>query len=157
MWTNAYSVEDVGEFLKDARKEEGITQAQMAKKLGFSPVTLSALETGKNVSSQKIELYLQMLGYRIVIVPKSAKVKVSELGCSTSTWEDRMLGPFRKTGKGPVSRTSPKSSGITWDPRSCRFPSPLRKNLSASRKPQAGSTAFYLKDHAAMQSARTWG
>ena len=33
MWTNAYSVEDVGEFLKDARKEEGITQAQMAKKL----------------------------------------------------------------------------------------------------------------------------
>ena len=78
MWTNAYSVEDVGEFLKDARKEEGITQAQMAKKLGFSPVTLSALEKGKNVSSQKIELYLQMLGYRIVIVPKSAKVKVSE-------------------------------------------------------------------------------
>ena len=78
MWTNAYSVEDVGEFLKDARKEEGITQAQMAKKLGFSPVTLSALETGKNVSSQKIELDLQRLGYRIVIVPKSAKVKVSE-------------------------------------------------------------------------------
>ena len=78
MWTNAYSVEDVGEFLKDARKEKGITQAQMAKKLGFSPVTLSALETVKNVSSQKIELYLQMLGYRIVIVPKSAKVEVSE-------------------------------------------------------------------------------
>lgn len=78
MWTNAYSVEDVGEFLKDARKEKGITQAQMAKKLGFSPVTLSALETGKNVSSQKIELYLQMLGYRIVIVPKSAKVEVAE-------------------------------------------------------------------------------
>lgn len=78
MWTNAYSLEDVGEFLSEARKSKGITQVRMAKKLGFSPVTLSALETGKNVSSQKVERYLQMLGYRVVIVPKSADVKVSE-------------------------------------------------------------------------------
>lgn len=78
MWTNAYSLEDVGEFLSEARKNKGITQVQMAKKLGFSPVTLSALETGKNVSGQKVERYLQMLGYRVVIVPKSADVKVSE-------------------------------------------------------------------------------
>lgn len=39
---------------------------------------LFALETGKNVSGQKIERYLQMLGYRTVIVPKSASVEVSE-------------------------------------------------------------------------------
>ncbi len=50
----------------------------MAKKLGFSTVTLSALETGKNVSSAKVETYLQMLGYRMVIVPKTAQVEVSE-------------------------------------------------------------------------------
>lgn len=78
MWTNAYSIEDLGEFLQEARKEKGITQKQMAEILNFSPVTLSALETGKNVSANKIELYLQMLGYRIVVVPKTAEVEVTE-------------------------------------------------------------------------------
>lgn len=78
MWTNAYSLEDVGEFLQQARKEQGITQKEMAQTLGFSPVTLSALETGKNVSAAKIERYLQMLGYRTVIVPKAAKVEVRQ-------------------------------------------------------------------------------
>lgn len=78
MWTNAYSLEDVGEFLKEARRERGLTQVQMAEKLGFSPVTLSALETGKNVSGKKVERYLQMLGYRTVIVPKTANIEVRE-------------------------------------------------------------------------------
>ncbi len=78
MWTNAYSNEDIGQFLSEARKMRGITQAQMAEKLGFSPVTLSALETGKNVSTVKVEKYLQMLGFRVVIVPKSASVSVQE-------------------------------------------------------------------------------
>lgn len=78
MWTNAYSLEDLGRFLQEARRERGITQKQMAGKLGFSPVTLSALETGKNVSAAKAERYLQMLGFRIVIVPKTADVEVRE-------------------------------------------------------------------------------
>ena len=78
MWTNAFSYEAVGEFLREARKSRGITQAEMAKRLGFSPVTLSALETGKNVSADKVERYLQMLGFRLVIVPKTATVEVHE-------------------------------------------------------------------------------
>lgn len=78
MWTNAYSFEGVGEFLKETRRERGITQAEMAKMLGFSPVTLSALETGKSVSTEKVERYLQILGYRMVIAPKAAKVEVTE-------------------------------------------------------------------------------
>ncbi len=78
MWSNVYSREGLGEFLQEARQERGISQKQMAEKLGFSPVTLSALENGKNVSAAKIELYLQRLGYRMVIVPKSAAVEVHE-------------------------------------------------------------------------------
>ena len=78
MWTNAYSCKAVGEFLRDARKAKGVTQAEMAKTLGFSSVTLSALENGKNVSADKIERYLQMLGFRVVIVPKDAEVEVRE-------------------------------------------------------------------------------
>jgi transcriptional regulator with XRE-family HTH domain len=80
MWTNAYGLDMVGEFLQEARKERGITQKQMAETLGFSSVTLSALETGKNVSAAKVERYLQMMGFRIVIVPKTADVVVKEHG-----------------------------------------------------------------------------
>ena len=50
----------------------------MARKLGFSSVTLSALETGKNVSAVKVDRYLQQLGFRMVIVPKGADVEVAE-------------------------------------------------------------------------------
>lgn len=78
MWSNVYSRDGLGEFLQEARREQGINQKQMAKKLGFSPVTLSALETGKNVSVSKVELYLQRLGFRVVVVPKSATVEVHE-------------------------------------------------------------------------------
>ena len=78
MWTNAYSYEDIGEFLREARRDRGITQVEMAKKLGFSSVTLSALETGKNVSAAKVDRYLQQLVFRMVIVPKGADVKVTE-------------------------------------------------------------------------------
>lgn len=35
MWTNAFSFVEIGAFLKEARKEKGITQAEMAKELGF--------------------------------------------------------------------------------------------------------------------------
>ncbi len=78
MWTNAFSCEQLGEFLRDARRERGITQRQMAERLRTSPVTLSALENGKNVSAEKVERYLQTLGFRIVVVPKSASVEVRE-------------------------------------------------------------------------------
>ncbi len=78
MWTNAYSYEDIGEFLREARRERGITQVEMANILGCSSVTLSALETGKNVSAVKVDRYLQQLGFRMVIVPKGADVKVTE-------------------------------------------------------------------------------
>ena len=78
MWTNAYSYEDIGEFLREARRARGITQVEMARKLGFSSVTLSALETGKNVSAIKVDRYLQQLGFRMVIVPKGADVEVTE-------------------------------------------------------------------------------
>lgn len=78
MWTNAYSREDLGAFLQEVRKEQGISQKEMAEQLGFSTVTLSALETGKNVSYDKIDRYLQLLGLRLVVVPKTASVEVHE-------------------------------------------------------------------------------
>ena len=53
-------------------------QEEFAQKLGVSHTTLSNLEQGKNTSTKTLELALQLLGFRLVIVPKSATVRVTE-------------------------------------------------------------------------------
>lgn len=78
MWTNSYSMEQTGEFIQEARRAKGITQAAFAQDLGVSHTTLSNLEQGKNTSTHTLELALQRLGLRLVIVPKTAHVSVTE-------------------------------------------------------------------------------
>lgn len=79
-WTNSYSLEQTGAFLKRVRREKGYTQEQFARKLGVSHATLSALENGSGVSAATLEKAMQYLGLRVVIVPRSAQVSVVEEG-----------------------------------------------------------------------------
>ena len=78
MWTNSYTLEQTGEFLRDVRRAKGKRQDVFARELGVSHTTLSNLEQGKNTSTRTLELALQRLGLRLVIVPKSADVSVTE-------------------------------------------------------------------------------
>lgn len=78
MWTNSYTLEQTGEFLRDVRRARGIRQDEFARQLGVSHTTLSNLEQGKNTSTKTLERALQYLGLRVVIVPKGARVSVSE-------------------------------------------------------------------------------
>lgn len=79
-WTNSYSLEQTGDFFKRVRKEKGYTQQQFAERLGVSHATLSALENGGSVSTKTFEKAWQRLGLRLVLVPKSAMVRVTEEG-----------------------------------------------------------------------------
>ena len=79
-WTNSYSLEQTGEFLKQLRKEKGFTQEQLANALGISHATLSTLENGGSVSTKTLERVWQFLGLRLVLVPKTAQVSVIEEG-----------------------------------------------------------------------------
>lgn len=79
-WTNSYSLEQTGAFLKRLRKEKGFTQEQFARKLGVSHATLSALENGGSVSTKTLEKAWQLLGLRLVLAPRSAQVRVVEQG-----------------------------------------------------------------------------
>ena len=54
MWTNSYSMEQAGEFLKRARRAKGVTQADFAESLCVSHATLSALENGRSVSTKTL-------------------------------------------------------------------------------------------------------
>ena len=78
MWTNSYSLDQMGEFIQEARKAKGLRQDELAKMVGVSHATLSALEQGKNTSTATLQTVLQLLGFRMVIVPKGAKVRVDE-------------------------------------------------------------------------------
>lgn len=78
MWTNSYTLEQLGGFLQEARQARGITQEDFARRLGVSHTTLSNLEQGKSVASDTLQRAIQMLDMRLVVLPKSAEINVVE-------------------------------------------------------------------------------
>jgi transcriptional regulator with XRE-family HTH domain len=78
MWTNSFSLEQMGEFLQEVRQEQGILQSELAQSLGISHTTLSNLERGKSVSTATLQRVVQALGLRFVLVPRMAGVAVEE-------------------------------------------------------------------------------
>ena len=40
MWTNSYSLEQTGEFIRECRKERGMRQSEFARMIGVSHTTL---------------------------------------------------------------------------------------------------------------------
>lgn len=75
-WINAYSIEEIGAFLKRARREKGYTQDEFAELIGVSHATLSSLENGKNVSSHVLMRALNTLGMRLIVLPKDADAEI---------------------------------------------------------------------------------
>ena len=61
----------IGGFLKDLRKEKGITQEQLAEKLGVSGRTISRWETGYNMPD--ISLLVEIAEYFDVSIPEIIK------------------------------------------------------------------------------------
>ena len=61
----------VGAFLKDLRKEKGITQEQLAEKLGVTGRTISRWETGKNMPD--ISLLVEIAEFFDVSIPEIIK------------------------------------------------------------------------------------
>ena len=76
MWSYVYSTEQIGEFVKEARRERGLTQDELAERLQVSHATVSKLETGKNTSTKTMISALLTLGYCAVVLPKGANVVV---------------------------------------------------------------------------------
>ena len=60
-----------GAFLKDLRKEKGITQEQLAEELGVSGRTISRWETGKNMPD--ISLLVEIAEFFDVSIPEIIK------------------------------------------------------------------------------------
>jgi len=62
---------ELGETIKDLRKQKGLSQESLARQAGISRATLSKLENGyiANISIVTINQILSLLGYEIDIKP----------------------------------------------------------------------------------------
>ncbi len=62
---------DLGERIRELRKERGLTQEELAKQAGISRATLSKLENGfiSQISVVTLSEILNTLGYELDITP----------------------------------------------------------------------------------------
>lgn len=75
-WSNVYSLQQLGDFIRKRRRERCVSQSEFAEVIGVSHATLSALENGKPVSSATLMRAVSFLGLNLVVVPKTAQTTV---------------------------------------------------------------------------------
>ncbi|MGB3752059.1 MAG: helix-turn-helix transcriptional regulator [Arcobacteraceae bacterium] len=64
---------EIGSKIKELRKEQNLTQIELAKKCGISRVTLGKLERDEvaNISLKTLDILLNTLGYEIDFTRKN--------------------------------------------------------------------------------------
>lgn len=72
---------EIGAALRAARKQRGLTQAQLANTLGMSRATISGIETGKvlEVGIRKVLAMCGSLGVELAVVPRRPYPTLQEL------------------------------------------------------------------------------
>ena len=67
------NLSDLGKKVRELRKERGLSQESLSKKIGISRATLSKLENGylANVSISVLDNTLSNLGYELDIKPNN--------------------------------------------------------------------------------------
>ena len=64
---------EIGQMIRDLRKDKGLTQVEVSKLCGISRVTLGKLERGEisTISIKTLDIILNILDYEIDIVSKN--------------------------------------------------------------------------------------
>ncbi len=75
---DVYDPRDLGKAIRRLRKERGWTQVALAEWLGINPVTVGRLEQGKPVAVTIAVRAVSLLGARLVVVSKAARVEVHD-------------------------------------------------------------------------------
>lgn len=71
----------IGTALKTARRETGRTQEEIARPLGMSRATLSALEGGRceEIGVRKLTALLESVGLELYVAPRRKRPTLEEL------------------------------------------------------------------------------
>jgi HTH-type transcriptional regulator / antitoxin HipB len=72
---------DLGLILKEARKQAGLSQAELAEPLGMSRATISAIESGRceEIGFTKLAALLGTVGLEIAIAPRKGRPTIDDL------------------------------------------------------------------------------
>jgi transcriptional regulator with XRE-family HTH domain len=75
------SLAEIGVLFATARRETGQTQADLARALGMSRATLSAIEGGRceEIGVRKLIALLGLVGLDLQVVPRRARPTLDEL------------------------------------------------------------------------------
>lgn len=66
---------EIGEKIRDARKQQSLTQQQVSKRSGVNKTTISEIENGRFTGSFDIfERVLDQIGLEFKVVPKKTKL-----------------------------------------------------------------------------------
>ena len=72
---------DLGPLLQQARREARLSQEQLAKPLGMSRATISAIEGGRceEIGFAKLSALLDLVGLEVVVAPRRGRPTVDDL------------------------------------------------------------------------------
>lgn len=72
---------EIGPLLRHARKAAGLSQDQLARPLGMSRATISALEGGRceEIGFQKLAALLEHVGLAISVAPRRRRPTLDEM------------------------------------------------------------------------------
>lgn len=74
----AYDPLELGRAVRSTRLERGLTQKELADRLGVGRMTISRLEQGDAVSIETAIRALSECGYAIAIAPKFSRVAITD-------------------------------------------------------------------------------
>ena len=117
---------DIGLFIASKRKEQNLTQEQLAEKLGVSNKTVSKWETGKNMPDYSVvEQLCQVLN---ISVGELIAGKEKEQSEDNSSYEEKIALLSYKIS----TRRSPACSTAATMPMPCASLSPCTKGSGQS-------------------------
>jgi DNA-binding XRE family transcriptional regulator len=82
---------EIGVAFKTARRESRRTQAALARTLGMSRATLSALESGRcdEIGVRKLTALLESVGLELFVAPRRARPTIDELRAERRNAKER--------------------------------------------------------------------
>ncbi|GHJ50499.1 hypothetical protein Cs7R123_78410 [Catellatospora sp. TT07R-123] len=78
MWYRIRGSRGVKQALQGARRERGLTQAQLAGLVGTDRTTILNMEAGRNPAVNRLVEAFATMGFDLIAVPRTAHVSVAE-------------------------------------------------------------------------------
>jgi DNA-binding XRE family transcriptional regulator len=80
MWLRPRGQTALAQAISACRQAAGLTQAELAHRLHVNRTTVIDMEAGRNQAVARAVDALSVLGYDVIVVPRSASVTVTEEG-----------------------------------------------------------------------------